>query len=74
MRNIEGAPALPTAPEVIDTGLQSLVMLLAYHDLPSDPDQLKREFSPRGEPFDAFAIVRAARASSEFIESAASAS
>lgn len=58
---IERSPA-ERAAKPVDTGLISLVTMLGFHDLPADPDQLSREYSPSGQAFGAQSIVRAARA------------
>lgn len=46
----------------IDTGLDALSMLLAYHDIAPDPAALRREYAPSGGSIGALAIVAAARA------------
>ena len=46
----------------IDSGLVSLVTVLAYFDIASDPRQIAHEFAPNGEALTALAVVAAARA------------
>ncbi|MEZ5901265.1 MAG: type I secretion system permease/ATPase [Hyphomicrobiaceae bacterium] len=59
----EPAPSfIPRSPPNVDTGLEALVLLLAFHEIPSDPTTLAREFAPNGEAIGSIAIVRAARA------------
>ncbi len=45
----------------IDTGLFSLVALLAYHDISPNPEQLSREFDAGRQGMDHRAIMRAAK-------------
>ncbi|MEQ1715210.1 MAG: type I secretion system permease/ATPase [Hyphomicrobium sp.] len=45
----------------LDSGLVALVTLLGFFDLPSDTNQLAREFEPSGGVFGLNSIVRAAR-------------
>ncbi|MBX9927169.1 MAG: type I secretion system permease/ATPase, partial [Hyphomicrobiaceae bacterium] len=55
--------AAPSAPDAsIDTGLAALVMLLAFHDIAVDPEQMSREYAPTGGALDRLAMLRAARA------------
>ncbi|MGB3928872.1 MAG: cysteine peptidase family C39 domain-containing protein, partial [Sphingobium sp.] len=48
-------------PQPIDSGLASLVLLLAFHGRPADAEQIKRERGRSDDPFDADDIVRMAR-------------
>ncbi|QGP79729.1 type I secretion system permease/ATPase [Sphingobium sp. CAP-1] len=47
--------------ESVDSGLASLVLLLAFHGRPADAEQIRRERGRGDDPFDADDIVRAAR-------------
>lgn len=46
----------------VDSGLVALAMMLAFHDIPAEVQQLKREYTPDGSDMDTGALVRAARA------------
>ena len=57
------AGALSPAPAPgVDSGLVALAMMLAFHDIAADAQQLKREYAPDGADMDTRGIVRAARA------------
>ena len=45
----------------LDTGLACLVMLLRFHSLPADAEQLRHQFGESGEPFDSDTILRTAK-------------
>jgi len=45
-----------------DTGLNSLVAIARFHQLPTDSDQLSHEFGLPGELFSETEILRAAKA------------
>jgi len=63
----EGAPdereaaASPLEPAGPDTGILCLAMLLQFHKLSADPEQLKHEFAPSGAPADMLTLLRAAK-------------
>jgi len=46
----------------MDTGLNTLVAIARFHQLPAEPDQLAHEFSQPGEQFSDTEILRAAKA------------
>lgn len=46
----------------LDTGLQCLVALARFHQLPVQPEQLQHQFGVPGEPFTELQILRAAKA------------
>jgi subfamily B ATP-binding cassette protein HlyB/CyaB len=54
----EAAPG----PAPLDSGLACLVILARLHGVAADPDQLRHEHAPGGQPFDRAAILLAARA------------
>lgn len=49
-------------PKKPDSGLLCLTILAQYHEIPTNPHQLKHEFSPDGEPFDIQEILLAFKA------------
>lgn len=55
-------PFFPQPVAGIDSGLASLAMLFAFHDIPADETALRREYAPDGKPVTALKIVEAARA------------
>lgn len=44
-----------------DSGLQCLVMICRYHNIPADPEQLAHEYAPEGQPFGTQEIMLAAK-------------
>ncbi len=46
---------------LVDTGLASLVVLMRFHRIPGDADQLKHQFGRADRPFDTPDILRAAK-------------
>ena len=46
----------------MDTGLNTLVAIARFHQLPAEPEQLAHEFSHPGEAFTDIDILRAAKA------------
>lgn len=46
----------------MDTGLQCLSIISAFHQLPTDVDQLNHQYGIPGKPFDDLCILRAAKA------------
>ncbi|WP_420549575.1 type I secretion system permease/ATPase [Curvivirga sp.] len=45
----------------VDTGLQSLVVLLRFFELPADADQIQHQYGEAGELFDADGLLRVAK-------------
>jgi subfamily B ATP-binding cassette protein HlyB/CyaB len=59
-----GAPsfdAAPAAPRGLDTGLACLVMLLRFHSIPADPEQIRHQFGRADTIFATPDILRAAK-------------
>ena len=45
----------------MDTGLNTLVAIARFHQLPAEPEQLAHEFASPGQPFSDTEILRAAK-------------
>ncbi|TCS63055.1 type I secretion system permease/ATPase [Varunaivibrio sulfuroxidans] len=54
-------PYIANDAEVVDTGFGCLSMLLRFHGLAVEPEQLKHQFGKSGEHFDDACILRTAR-------------
>lgn len=57
----DSPPPPPTVEAEQDTGILCLAMLLHYLKLPADPDQIKHDHAPDGQPLTAMGLVRAAK-------------
>lgn len=62
MNEFAGAAQLTADSAAVDSGLEALTLLLAFHEVPAQPGQLAREFGPSGRLFTSVDILRAVKA------------
>ncbi|MEQ1612362.1 MAG: type I secretion system permease/ATPase [Hyphomicrobiaceae bacterium] len=62
MNELAGPSKLTAGSIPIDSGLEALMLLLAFHEVPAQQAELAREYGPSGRPLGAIEILRAAKA------------